>query len=140
MHRVIFGVIHRNWGTIVKHSIEVAHLVNGEVMSVRRLSRRREVRETAVAVAVVAAAFTAATALVGAVLLGSHRVVYGPVYGGVWVIRVSPHGQDCGHVRDRFPRPSQTPRRCAVSPTGPAAPLSLANSACLAARRPCSPV
>jgi len=70
----------------VNHSIEVAHLVNGEVISVRRLSRRRELREVAVALAVVGAAFTAATGLVAAVLLGAHRVVYGPVYGAVWML------------------------------------------------------
>ena len=69
----------------MNHSIEVAHLVNGEVLSVRRLSRRREIRETAVALGVVAATFTAATGLVAAILLGSHRVVYAPVYGGVWL-------------------------------------------------------
>jgi hypothetical protein len=68
------------------HSIEVAHLVSGEVISVRRLSRRRELREVAVALMVVAAAFVAATGLVAAVLLGVHRVVYGPVYGTVWMI------------------------------------------------------
>ena len=68
------------------HSIEVAHLVNGQVISVRRLSRRRELREVAVALMVVAAAFVAATGLVAAVLLGVHRVVYGPVYGTVWMI------------------------------------------------------
>jgi hypothetical protein len=69
----------------VNHSIEVAHLVNGEVISVRRLSRRREIREVAVAVAVVAGAFVSATGLVAAVLLGAHRVVYGPVYGAAWL-------------------------------------------------------
>jgi hypothetical protein len=85
MHRVRFLLTHMHGGTIVKQSIEVAHLVNGEVISVRCLSRRREVRETAVALAVVAASFLAATGFVAAVLLGSRRVVYGPVYGGVWL-------------------------------------------------------
>ena len=70
----------------MNHSIEVAHLVNGEVISVRRLSRRREVKEVAVALVVVGAAFVAATGLVAAVLLGIHRVVYGPVYGAVWML------------------------------------------------------
>jgi hypothetical protein len=69
----------------VKHSIEIAHLVNGEVISVRHLSRRRERREIGVALAVVAVAFGAATALVAAVLLGAHRVIYGPVYLAVWL-------------------------------------------------------
>ena len=69
----------------MNHSIEVAHLVNGEVISVRRLSRRRELRELAVALLVVGAAFVAATGLVAAILLGAHRVVYGPVYGAVWM-------------------------------------------------------
>lgn len=70
----------------MNHSIEVAHLVNGEVISVRRLSRRRERREVAVALLVVGAAFVAATGLVAAALLGAHRVVYGPVYGAVWML------------------------------------------------------
>ena len=69
----------------MNHSIEVAHLVNGEVISVRRLSRRRERREVAVALVVVVGAFLAATGLVAAALLGAHRVVYGPVYGTVWM-------------------------------------------------------
>jgi hypothetical protein len=76
----------------VNHSIEVAHLVNGEVISVRRLSRRRELREVAVALVVVGAAFVAATGLVAAVLLGAHRVVYGPVYGTVWMLVASAMG------------------------------------------------
>lgn len=70
----------------MNHSIEVAHLVNGEVISVRRLSRRREIRETAVALAVVATAFLVATALVAALLLGTRRVVYAPVYVAVWLV------------------------------------------------------
>jgi hypothetical protein len=70
----------------VNHSIEVAQLVNGEVVSVRHLSRRRELGEIAVAVAVVAVAFLAATGLVAMVLLGAHRVVYGPVYGAFWLL------------------------------------------------------
>jgi hypothetical protein len=70
----------------VNHSIEVAQLVNGEVVSVRHLSRRRELREIGVAVAIVATAFLAATGLVAMVLLGAHRVVYGPVYGAAWLL------------------------------------------------------
>ena len=69
----------------MNHSIEVAHLVNGEVISVRRLSRRRERRELAVALAVVAGAFVGATALVATILVGVHRVVYAPVYGAFWL-------------------------------------------------------
>jgi hypothetical protein len=69
----------------VNSSIEIAQLVNGEVISVRHLSRRRELREVAVALSVVAAGFIAATALVAAVLTGAHRVVYGPAYLAVWL-------------------------------------------------------
>jgi hypothetical protein len=69
----------------VKHSIEIAHLVNGEVISVRHLSRRRERREIAIAVGVVALGFLGATGMVAAVLLASHRVVYGPMYLSAWL-------------------------------------------------------
>jgi len=69
----------------VAKSIEIAHLVNGEVISVRHLSRRRELRELAVALAVVAVGFVAATALVAATLLGTHRVVYGPAFLIAWL-------------------------------------------------------
>jgi hypothetical protein len=69
----------------VNHSIEIAHLVNGEVISVRHLSRRRERREIAIALSVVAITFVAATGLVAAVLLGAHRVVYGPVFFAIWL-------------------------------------------------------
>ena len=85
-HRVRFEAIERTRGTIVNHSIEVAQLVNGEVVSVRQLSRRRELKEISVAVGVVAIAFLVATALEAAILLGAHRVVYGPVYGAVWLV------------------------------------------------------
>jgi hypothetical protein len=70
--------------TVVKQSIEITHLVNGEVMSVRHLSRRRERREVAVALAIVAGAFVAATGLVAVTLIGTHRIVYGPLFFAAW--------------------------------------------------------
>jgi hypothetical protein len=69
----------------VKHFIEVAHLVNGEVVSVRRLSPRREWR-SALAAATAVLALAAGSAVAVAVgLLAAHRVVYGPGYLALWI-------------------------------------------------------
>jgi hypothetical protein len=65
--------------------VEVAHLVNGEVVSVRRLSRRREWRAAFAAAAVVMALAAAAASVVALVLLAAHRVVYGPGYLALWL-------------------------------------------------------
>ncbi len=66
-------------------SIEIAYLINGEVISVRRLSRRGEWRCAASAFGLVAAISTAAALLVALALLAAHRVVYGPAYISLWL-------------------------------------------------------
>lgn len=68
----------------MKHAIEVAHLVNGEVLSVRTLCRARERRQVAAAVAFVALVFASAMGLLSGILLGAHRVLYTPLYALVW--------------------------------------------------------
>ncbi|HET6280363.1 MAG TPA: hypothetical protein VFH73_05340 [Polyangia bacterium] len=70
----------------MKHAIEVAHLVNGEVLSVRTLCRTREWRQVSAAVGFVALMFMAAMALVTAIVLGAHRVLYTPEYLAVWTV------------------------------------------------------
>jgi len=66
-------------------SIEIAYLINGEVISVRRLSQRGEWRNAASTFGLVAAMSTAAALLVALALLAAHRVVYGPAYVALWL-------------------------------------------------------
>ncbi|HZL16263.1 MAG TPA: hypothetical protein VFG23_00830 [Polyangia bacterium] len=65
-------------------SIEIAYLINGEVISVRRLSRRGEWRSAASTFGLVAALSMAAALVVALVLVAAHRVVYGPAYMSLW--------------------------------------------------------
>jgi hypothetical protein len=68
------------------HGVEVAHLVNGELISVKRLSPRTEWRSALAAGGAVLALALGAAVLVAAALLGAGRVVYGPGYVGLWVV------------------------------------------------------
>ncbi len=67
-------------------SIEIAYLINGEVISERRLSQRGEWRSAASTFGLVVAMSTAAALVVALVLQGAHRVVYGPAYVGLWIV------------------------------------------------------
>jgi hypothetical protein len=72
----------------VKHaqSVEIVYLINGEVLSSRRLSRRGELRAGLVALAACGALAVVARTVVGLALLGAHRVVYGPAFVAVWAV------------------------------------------------------
>jgi hypothetical protein len=67
-------------------SVEIAYLMNGSVVSNRRLSRRGEWRAAAGAFALVAGMSLASALLVGVALLGAHRVVYATAYFAVWLV------------------------------------------------------
>jgi hypothetical protein len=67
-------------------SVEIAYLINGGVVSQRRLSRRGEWRAGIAAFALVAGMSLASALLVGVALLGAHRVVYATPYFVVWSI------------------------------------------------------
>jgi len=68
-----------------KHYVEVAHLVKGEVVSVRRLSPRGEWRAALAASGVVLALTVAAAVADVAAILASGRVVYAPGFLAVWL-------------------------------------------------------
>jgi hypothetical protein len=68
-----------------KHFVEVAHLVNGEVISVKRLSPRVEWRSGIVAASVVMALSLAVGLVAAVALLGAGRVLYGPGYVALWL-------------------------------------------------------
>jgi hypothetical protein len=67
-------------------SIEIAYLINGEVVSVRRLSRRSEWRGAVAAFALVAAMCVATATIVASAMLTAHRVVFLPGYSALWVL------------------------------------------------------
>ncbi|HEY5089567.1 MAG TPA: hypothetical protein VIK30_06340, partial [Polyangia bacterium] len=67
-------------------SIEITYLINGEVISVRRLSQRGEWRSGASTFGLCAAMSTAAALVVALALLVAHRVVYGPAYVALWLV------------------------------------------------------
>jgi hypothetical protein len=67
-------------------SIEIAYLINGEVVSERRLSRRSEWRAALAAFALVAAMCAATAAIVASAMLAAHRVVFLPWYSALWVL------------------------------------------------------
>jgi hypothetical protein len=72
----------------VKHaqSVEIAYLMNGEVLSSRRLSKQGEWRAGLAALAACATLAAAAGTTVGIALLAAHRVVYGPAFMALWVV------------------------------------------------------
>jgi hypothetical protein len=72
----------------VKHSqsVEIAYLINGGVVSERRLSRAGEVRAAVTAFAMVAGLSLLAAAAVVVALVGAHRVVYGTAYMALWAL------------------------------------------------------
>jgi hypothetical protein len=67
-------------------SIEIAYLINGEVVSERRLSRRSERRGALAAFGLVAAMCAATAAIVASAMLAAHRVVFLPWYSALWVV------------------------------------------------------
>jgi hypothetical protein len=67
-------------------SVEIAYLINGGVVSERRLSRAGEVRAAATAFALVAGVSLLAAATVALALVGAHRVVYGTAYLVLWAL------------------------------------------------------
>jgi hypothetical protein len=72
-------------GHKVKHGIEVAHLVSGEVVSVRVLSERAERRAAVAAGASVLALTALAACLAGVGLVLSGRIVHAPGFAATWV-------------------------------------------------------
>jgi len=66
-------------------SIEVANLMGGALVSVRRLSRRGERRAAAAAFGLSLALAAVLGAVVGLGLMAAHRVVYGPAFVGLWI-------------------------------------------------------
>jgi len=67
-------------------SVEIAYLMNGEVLSSRRLSRKGEWRAGLGAMAAATALAAAAGGVVGLALLAAHRVVYGPAFVALWIV------------------------------------------------------
>jgi hypothetical protein len=70
---------------MVNDAIEVAQLVNGEVISARRLSKQREWREAAAAVSFVGVLFLAGMGLVVLLMGSTDRVLYAPTFFGLWI-------------------------------------------------------
>lgn len=68
----------------MKHGIEVAHLVNGEVLGVRLLSRRAESRAALAAAAAVGALTVMAATTVAAGLLLGGRIIHTPSFVSLW--------------------------------------------------------
>ena len=67
-------------------AVEVAYLMNGELVSVRRLSKRAEWRSALSTFSVVAAMTAATAAVVAGALLIAHRVLFLPTYLGLWLV------------------------------------------------------
>ena len=65
-------------------SIEIAYLLNGEVVSVRRLSKRAERRTALAAFLSVAGMSLGASLIVALALTAVHRVVFVPVFASLW--------------------------------------------------------
>lgn len=68
----------------MKYTVEVAHLMNGNPVAVRRLSRERERLGALLGVAVVATAYLAAMAVVFGVARAMGRGVYAPEFFALW--------------------------------------------------------
>jgi hypothetical protein len=68
----------------VKQSVQIAHLVNGETLSVRILSARAERRAAVVAAVAVVGVTTAAGAVLALGLGLGHRIVHGPAFLALW--------------------------------------------------------
>ena len=69
----------------MKYAVEVAHLLNGELVSVRHLSTRRERYGARLAAALVAGAFILGMAVVFGVVRAFGRAVYAPEFLGLWL-------------------------------------------------------
>ncbi|HEX3902436.1 MAG TPA: hypothetical protein VH853_06260 [Polyangia bacterium] len=67
-------------------SIEIAYLINGEVVSVRRLSKRSEWRAALSAFAAVAAMSGMVATIVALAMMAAHRVLFMPAYVGLWAL------------------------------------------------------
>jgi hypothetical protein len=65
-------------------SVEIAYLLQGDEVSVRRLSARTEWRAATSVFGLVAGLSAAAGLTVALALLAAHRVLYGPAYAGLW--------------------------------------------------------
>ncbi len=65
-------------------SIEIAYLINGELVSVRRLSRRSERHAALASFGVVAGMAALTAAIVATAMLAAHRVLFLPGYVGLW--------------------------------------------------------
>jgi len=65
-------------------SIEIAYLINGELVSVRRLSRRSEWRAALASFGVVAGMAAVTAAIVATAMLGAHRVLFLPGFVALW--------------------------------------------------------
>ena len=70
----------------MKHVVEVAHLVSGEVVSVKRLSARREHAGARSAVVLVLGGATLAMLVSGVLSRALGRALYAPGFVGVWVL------------------------------------------------------
>ncbi len=68
----------------MKQSVQIAHLVNGETLSVRILSPQNERRAAARAALVVLSVTLAAGTLLALGLLAGHRIIHGPVFVALW--------------------------------------------------------
>jgi hypothetical protein len=67
-------------------SVEITYLINGGVVSERRLSRAGEARAAATAAALVAGLSLLAAATVVVALVGAQRVIYGTAYMVLWAL------------------------------------------------------
>src|SRR5262245_37116473 len=70
----------------MKHAVEIAHLVNGEPISVRRLSAAHERLAAATAVAVVILVHAGGLAATAALAHAAHRMLFAPLYLALWII------------------------------------------------------
>jgi len=69
----------------MKYAVEVAHLLNGELVSVRRLSTRRERYGAWLAAAIVSGGFLGGMMAVLGVVRALGRAVYAPEFLGLWL-------------------------------------------------------